>query len=164
MKRVLTTLLICIMSAPVLADSTSHRKVTEEMLLALNIDATMKSMATNIKDMQSRQLKALDLPVGSQPIIDEHLNKTIELLFSAFKWEDIKDQYIDAYVSVYSESEIKDLLTFFRSKSGKKYIEKMPELNALVLKIAESKVQEIQPQMQALGEELKIKLSNTTGN
>lgn len=164
MKHIFAILLFYIISLPILADSISHRKVTEEMLLALNFDSTMTNLATNVKDMRSRELKALELPDNAKPIIDEYLVKINDLLFSSFKWENVKNQYIDAYVSVYSEREIKDLLVFFRSKLGKKYIEQIPKIETLESNILESKIQDIQPQMQALNEELKRKISNAASN
>jgi len=159
MKHTFTALFIFLISLPVLSDSDSHKAATEEMLLALNIDATMANMAENIKDTQARKLRTLGLPANAQPIIDEYLNKTMEVLLSAYKWENIKAQYIDAYVSVYTENEINDLLAFFKSKSGKKYIEKTPEMDALILKITDSRIQYMKPQIQTLNEEFKAKLS-----
>lgn len=160
MKLVIILIVFSTISTSVIADSASHRRMTEELLLALNIEGQMLAIGEDAKQMQYRQFQSSKPPPEAQKIFQDYIDAMMKLIFSALSWENVKSDYINAYISVFEEREIEDLLTFFHSKSGRKYVEKMPELNRLVLQVAEKKMQQLQPQLETLNSQFANKMES----
>ena len=156
MKNILLALLL--VATHSLAQADSHKDTAYKLLEAMKIDAQLEAMAENIKNLQARQLSQLAIPQAAQPIVNDYLTKTQQLLVSTFKSDTVREAYANAYTSVFTEAELKQVLAFYTSPSGKKFLEKQPELNQQVLKVAEQQVAAIQPQIQALRMELQEKL------
>ena len=62
---------------------------------------------------------------------------------------------IELYLKNYTEKEIKDMLVFYESDTGKSIVKKMPSVIQDSILIAQSMVNDFIPKMQALSQELK---------
>ncbi len=134
-------------------------QLATRLIEQLNIDAQTEVMAKNIRDMQARQIAQLNLPPEAMPAVNEYLDKQLALLFSMFKSDQMRTDYAEAYMNVYSHQELKEIVAFYDSPAGKKMLEKTPELNTAISKVAEGYVMKIQPESLKLQEELNKKLS-----
>ena len=148
-----------LISANTFGSEPSSLQLATRLIEQLNIDAQTEVMAKNMRDMQARQIAQFDLPQEAMPAVDEYLDKQLTLLFTIFKSDQMRIDYAKAYANVYSHQELKEIVEFYDSPAGKKMLEKTPELNTAIMKVAEDYVVEIQPETLKLQEELKNKLS-----
>lgn len=158
MKKLIIAI-IFLASTNAIASEPSSIELATKLITQLNIDAQTEVMATNMRDMQARQIAQLNLPPEAMPAVNEYLDKQLALLFSIFKSDQMRTDYAKAYMNVYTHQELKEIVAFYDSPAGIKMLEKTPELNTAIMKVAEGYVMEIQPESLKLQEELKQKLS-----
>ncbi len=71
-----------------------------------------------------------------------------EMIFSFFKT--LKNDFVNMYVSEFTEKELNDITEFYQTPTGKKTIEKMPALMAKGAQIGEEKVRQNLPELQEM--------------
>ena len=82
----------------------------------------------------------------------------IELITNTVNWDKIKPQMTDLYVSNFSENEINDMLAFYRSPTGKKFVEKMPVIMQKSMEIGQKQSRTMIPKLNRLLEQMKKEL------
>jgi uncharacterized protein len=70
-----------------------------------------------------------------------------EFMEKALRWEELKADYLDLYVDLYTEEEMGEMLAFYRSPIGQRMIETMPELMIRSAEISQRRVQKHLPEM-----------------
>lgn len=148
------------------ADENSHRQVANEMLSVLEADKMLDAMYKQLDQFfvtMSREITAkLDVPAEKQPMLKEQLSKYMAkssaLIQEELTWEKLKPQMIDLYVKVYTESELKELIVFYKSPIGQKLLAKMPQIMQESMKISQSQMASLLPKIQALSKEMVAEL------
>jgi hypothetical protein len=116
-----TCLLIIALGLPhtvCLADDASHRKAAETLLMVIKTEQDIQENADRLTEnllRQNPQLAAHNTVVKT--FITKHMN-----------WSTLKDDMINLYVQAFTEDELKQLTTFYRSPLGQKAADKMPQL------------------------------------
>lgn len=119
------------------ADETSHQKVADELLDAMQFDKTMRDSVNSMLDVQIRsnpQLKPFETVM--KKFLEKHMLSG-----------DVKKEISKLYVKEFSESELRELIEFYQTPVGKKSIEKMPVLMRQGAEIGAKKVQENQAEL-----------------
>lgn len=129
--------------------------IAKELLVVMNMDAQLDAMASNIKNVQARQLQKLSIKPEAQPVIEAYLNETMKLLFATFKNQEVKEKYAQLYAATFKEKELEDILKFYQTETGKSFVEKFPSAMSGITKVAEQQLATIQPQMQQLQAQLQ---------
>ncbi len=112
--------------AQVATPSASHRKAAEELMDIMDVsDAMFDSMGQMIK----KQFAA----GGMEDCLDEA--KFMSAIKQAVDYENLKPKLVEIYMKHFSESEINDAVTFYKTPSGRKFIDKMP---ALMMEVSEA--------------------------
>ena len=136
----------------------SHKQVANQLFNTMNIEHQIEAIATDVKDRQAEQIETLSLPEEAKPVIDMYLTKSADLIFDSFRAPRVRQDYVNAYTETFSEEELQDVLAFYQSPTGQKFLAKASELNGIVLTIAQQQMDSIQPQLFQLQSELKDKL------
>ena len=130
-----------VMSAgAVFADEASHRAAAEELLTEANTDKTMKAA---IDTMLAAQLKANRALVPVKDVMRKFLVKHLS-------YESIKEELIDLHVKEFSEAELKEIAAFYRTPTGKKFIEKQPVMMQKGAEMGMRRVQENSAELQTM--------------
>jgi hypothetical protein len=101
-----------------LADTASHRKAAETLLTVIKAEQDIQESADRVLDnllKQNPQLAPHNVAVKT--FITKHVN-----------WPNLKEDMIALYVQEFTEDELKQLATFYRSPVGQKAADKMPQL------------------------------------
>lgn len=151
-------LALALFASPALADAESHKQTAMRLLEATNIDAQLQSIAVSLRDNQARQLARMNLPPAAQPLVQEYLGKTLDLMVSAFSKPELHSAYAETFVEVFTEQELQDALNFFESSAGKKYLDKQSELRAALVPLVQKELAVIQPQLLELQNNLRATL------
>ncbi|MGF1728398.1 DUF2059 domain-containing protein [Photobacterium kasasachensis] len=110
-------------SGSVLADTNSHRQLAEELYKAMNVEATIDIQIESMRNIASRQIAEYNAPAEAKAILQENLNKQLSVHVEMLKSVNLYDAYIDAYMNLFTEQEIKTILDFYTSPTGIKFIE-----------------------------------------
>lgn len=125
------------------ADPTSHRQAVEDLLVAMHTESVMQRSLDTVLDMQ----------VQANPAVAP-FRATMAAFFRKYMgWEAIKQDYIALYMEAFTEAEVKDLIKFYGTKTGKKSAVKVPELMAKGAEIGQRQVQAHMPELLKMLEE-----------
>jgi len=165
MKKILLTL-ICLAALPIaaIAATDSHKKAAEELLIVTNAEKTMERVYPQMETMFKNIIKQSNIPAENVEIAERYLQRIMELVMDEISWEKLKPQLIEIYLEVYSESELNEIVAFYKSPTGQKFIAKMPELMTATMKINQTNLQRIMPKIQAMSEEMMVEVRQQKDN
>lgn len=136
MKRLLmlSALLLTLVTASLQtsAGGQSHYQAAEQLLDMMEMDSLMQKSI--------RQL--LQVQLQRQPQMEPYKDVMLEFLSSYLSWDKLKNEYVDIYVSEFSEKELRDMIAFYETDTGKKAMSKLPQLMSRGAQIGSRRVQE----------------------
>jgi hypothetical protein len=112
-------------------DSSSHFKAAEDFMVALQMEQNINDGISQMVDMQ---IEAKMIPANKKEAYKAFLSKYMN-------WNVLKKDYLQIYISHFSEAEMKDLAAFYRTPIGIKAAKNQNELNAKISKIGQDNVQ-----------------------
>ena len=131
-----------------------ERTMAEELLRLTNVEGNLATMREQVAKMVDTQIDTMDIAEQEKPRLAEHTKQIMALVFEELSWKQMKDQYVDLYVSVYTQEELGGLITFYRSQVGQSFIKKMPELMKRSMEVGQAKMQLLGPRIQSMIEDL----------
>jgi hypothetical protein len=159
------TLLVLItvaLSFGVAAKEDPHRAAVEELLVLIKQDQLIEQMYPQMKQLAMQQLRQADIPAEQSPLIEKYLDQLFVAMQEEMSWDKMKDELVQLYMSVYTEQEIRDLITFYRSSTGQKMIEKIPLLMEQSIVITQKHTQAMMPKIQKIIQEMITEIGEST--
>ena len=122
------------------AISESHTQVTLELLDAMGLE---RSIAQSMGAM-------MDMMMGANPQL-EAVRPAFDTFFAKyFSWAELRDDFALLYATNFTETEIQDLLTFYRTPTGSKAAVMLPTLMEQGGLIGERQVEEHLPELEQM--------------
>jgi hypothetical protein len=161
MKKIALLILCVIFLAPslLLAEGDQKKQLASELLKTMDMKKQFKesyeSMTKQFFPMLMQQIQAQMAKVGKT---DEAAMKKIEavhekaskLVAQEMSWKNIKQDQIELYASTFGEKELKDLNKFFKTETGKKFLDKQQEILRKSFQISQKHLQSIMPKLNTL--------------
>ena len=154
------TLTLFISGASAQADT--HRASIEKLLVLMNQDQLMEEMFPQIKQMLAQQFEQTDLTEEQSRLMENFFDKIFNVMKEEMSWDKMKDDYIQLYISVYTEEEVNELIAFYESPIGRKTIEKMPLLMEKSMAISQKYTMNMMPKIQKIALEMAEEIQATT--
>ncbi len=148
MKKLMFSILLLLFAAfppTLLAGEASHRKAAEEFIESVQSKKGFDLMISSVEDMLSKQFQGTELSPEKRKASIEVSKAMTKMLRELFVWEDMRKLYIDVYIKVFSEKELKELTDFYHSPLGKKVIAKMPELMKISMELNQKEMMKKMP-------------------
>lgn len=125
-----------VLSSFTLTAAEPERKAAAELLEASRFDKTMESSVDAAVQMVKQMHPGLgDKEVPLRKFYEKHLGA-----------KSLRDDVIVMYADIFTEQELKDIAAFYRTKTGQKALEKLPEVMQRTMQIAQARI------MQNMGE------------
>ncbi len=121
------------------ADEASHRAAAEALLNLMDMEKLMGQSVDQMLQMQVQQ----------NPAIAAYQTQMKAFLGKYMSWASMKDDLVKIYTSEFTEPELKELTAFYQTPLGRKTVQKMPALLQKGAEIAQKRVQEHLPELQA---------------
>ena len=119
--------------SPILAqDLNSHESAALDCLLAMNVDKTVNLSAKPIAEGVFK----------NSPDLIKYRQELTNFFDKYICWDHLRDYFIEQYCSKFSESELLEMTSFFKSKTGKKYINTLPQLQSLYSELSQKIMQD----------------------
>ena len=147
--RIVIVLIMAVLISGCSSGSTKRASV-DELLVVTKAQTRMTSIFKQIKQRQLAQLKKMKIPEKLLPIAKDYIHKVSMIYEAEMNWDKVKDDIKNAYTSTYTENEIDDLVTFFKTPEGQIYIEKTPILTQKIIEAEQKHYEKILPRMKAL--------------
>ena len=158
MHRMLVVIAGVLACASAIAQGDSHEEAARALLDAMNAEETIAQSY----DQVLPQLEAMGDQMGvseeEREIFDRYLERMVAALREEMSWEKLEPGMIETYASVYTEQELLDLVEFYESPLGQKFIRKMPELMTATMQLTQEMMQDFLPRVQAIQAELQAEL------
>ena len=84
----------------------------------------------------------------------------IQIMREEMNWSRMEPYMLEAYMNVFDEHEIRDIIVFYRTPTGQKLLDRMPQLMEESMRVTQRMMQDFAPRLQALQEELRIELAS----
>lgn len=143
MKRILVFIFLALVlfsSSTVYAVDDSHKKAAEKLLDMIGMKNVLEQSIEQMLDFQLQQ----------QPALMPYKEVMMKFLKKHMSFESLKNDFINMYVSEFTEKELNDITEFYQTPTGKKTIEKIPALMAKGAQIGEEKVRQNLPELQEM--------------
>ncbi len=132
LNTIILTLSIMFMSAVSFAQiQDSHLKAAEEMLALMEVDKTLTNMFNQMQQMQMDYIKRYAPPDANEEqinLVQEYRVRIGEVMREFYDWNKIKDDYVKLYAEFFTEEEIREVISFYQSTVGQKFIKQQPAL------------------------------------
>lgn len=165
MKRInvfifLTFITLALFAFGVAAQEDTHRASVEKLLVLMKQDQLMEQMFPKIKQLVLQQLQQTDLTEEQSRLMEKYFDKILDVMKEEMSWDKMKDDFIQLYMSVYTEDEVNELITFYESPIGRKTIEKMPLLMEKSMAISQKYTMDMMPKIQEITMEMMNEIQN----
>ena len=140
-------------ASPVRADEASKSAKAEELLQLTQGDQMMKMMEPMMKGMLAQMDK--DMPAEQRAKVGEMQGKMMALVAASLN--KVKPALAKVYTDTYTEEELDGILAFYKSPSGKAFIQKMPEMMQRLMPVMMQMMGDLQPEIKTMMEGMKEK-------
>jgi len=158
MSKLLLILTIVLTTTIAAADQRSHNAAAKELLELMNADQTIELAYEQMHAHMSGMAEQLGVTEETRPTLDVHIEKMVEVMKEEMSWDKMEPYIVAAYVSVYSEEELRELGEFYASPLGQKFVAKMPELMEATMKMTRDMMAALMPRFTEVQQELRAEL------
>jgi hypothetical protein len=156
MKKLITALLLFAALATTL--SANKEAQIERMLKLANVSNMMDSVLQQMQAQLDRQFQPQATTDAKKAIVEKYTQEIVSTTKAALEWNKIKKPFIELYMKVYTEKELKELIKFYESPVGKKMIAKMPELMQKTMILSQQLMRPMIPKIQAIAKKMSEEL------
>ncbi len=151
MKNIKIIFLAVLLSYSFTSFANSEAEVEAAKLMkVMNMDKVMNDSMSNMVDIQIQQ----------QPTLAPFKLVMMKFFQKHMSWESLEFEFIYIYSQAFTAKELKELTAFYETPTGKKTIEKMPQLMAQGAQIGAARVQENMAELQAMIKEESERLKH----
>jgi hypothetical protein len=122
------------------ADAESHRAAVRELMELTGVPERVPDVNAQVIALQ---LQGMPLLEQFRPALEAWMHRYLS-------WEAVGEQYIDLYVTMFTEQEIEDMLAFYRTPTGRKAVRLLPVLMEKGGEIALEQFRKHQADLQAM--------------
>ena len=151
MKNIKIIFLAVLLSYSFTSFANSEAEVEAAKLMkVMNMDKVMNDSMSNMVDIQIQQ----------QPTLAPFKSVMMKFFQKHMSWESLEFEFIYMYSQAFTAKELKELTAFYETPTGKKTIEKMPQLMAQGAQIGSARVQENMAELEAMIKEESERLKH----
>ncbi|MDD5772813.1 MAG: DUF2059 domain-containing protein [bacterium] len=146
MKKVIAGLILAVLlsfNQNLMASEETHRKTTEELIKVLKVEEMENQGFEQLKQMFMDQTDQMLMSLQDDAKINAAKEKYIGILNKELTWTNLKSKYMELYMELFTEEEMKGIMAFYKSPAGQKFMEKTPDLMDRSMQIGEKTVSEI---------------------
>ncbi len=154
MSKLILFATLALLSINVVGQQQSHTDAAKQLLDLMNADQSIEQAYGQMYSQLSGMAEQLGITEDQRPMFESYLERMVVVMKEELSWERMEPFVIDAYVSVYSEEELKELSEFYASPIGQKFVAKMPELMQATMEMSQKMMGELIPRITAIQQEL----------
>lgn len=155
-------LFTCLISPAFAADTppsdASLHELMEVMHMHSTLDSTLKQVEGMMRSSVESGLAGKSLDDGQRKIVESGEVKMRDLIVSTMTWDKMEPMYLDIYRRSFSQKEIDDTLTFYKSPSGQAVVAKLPVVMQETMKSVQAEMNTLTPEIQRIARETTSEL------
>ena len=163
-RTVLTFSAVLLIGTTVCAAPASEESV-EALLEVTRVQSTVASMATEYEEIMRQGLEqsfySHNISVAQQKVLDRMVPQFAAMLRDEMDWGKLKPMYIALYRETFDQSEVNELIEFYKSAPGQAFVKKMPMLTRKTMALTQSHIQALAPKIKSAVANALIEARNT---
>lgn len=118
----------------------SHRKAALELIAITEMETSLTGQAEMMVDLQVQQ----------NPLIEPYRDVLLKWVRNTMTWEAMAPRMIQLFMDTFTESELRDLVAFYKTPTGKKALTQLPVLFEQGAKIGQELAEKNQAELEAM--------------
>lgn len=144
------------------ADSASHRKAVDDLMDTMQAESVLTAwrkrldgQAIDVINESVNGKSEAELSETQRAAIQRFSSRANASLDETLTWARLREPIAQAYLNTYTESEVRELLDFYRSKIGQKALRQGPRLAEEINQVMRAQIQKTLPEFQRIGQDFK---------
>ena len=129
----------------------SHRAAAAELLAVTETERLIREGIAS----------AFDLQVRANPLLGPFRDVMQRYADKYLDWATMQPELVDVYTSTFTEPELRDMIAFYRTPTGRKVVRLLPEVTARAQQVAERRVAAHVDELQQMIQQRAIELQRT---
>ncbi len=130
----------------------------------MNAESMIDNIYSQMDQVMQGMWQQLGVKPSEQEMFDKFMSKMVSIMKSEMNWAKMKEPMIKIYLKHYSEKEIKDMISFYKSDSGQSMIQKMPAVMGDSMLLSQEMMKDFIPKLQKMSKELEEELAAARKN
>ncbi len=139
--------------AAVFAQSESHIAAAKRLDTLMTSDEVVEGMHQQLVAHMRRVMGESGDTPAEKEIHQKYDQKVIDLMLESLSPEKLSAMQVKLFVKVYTEQEIEELIVFYDSPTGRKFLAKQPEITGEVMQLTQSLLEGVMPKIMILSKE-----------
>jgi uncharacterized protein len=139
-------------AADIAAPKDEKTALAIQVLEVTKFDNIVKAMQQQVGAGIRSQFPQYADCADAQPVMDEFVGAVSDKVAQTVGSDDFKADIAAIYSESFSAEELREIIDFYQSPLGRKWIERMPELMQKSMQISQSRLQAMTPEITAIGE------------
>ncbi len=118
----------------------THRQAALELIAITEMETSMTAQAETMVDLQVQQ----------NPLIQPYRDVLVKWIKKTMAWDAMAPQMTQLFMDTFSESELRDLIAFYKTPTGKKALTQLPVLFEQGAKIGQELAEKNQAELEAM--------------
>ena len=159
MKRLVSPALLVVMvcvgiPAPAAAQDEARMKMATRLLELLEARKMIERQTDALMKSQIEAIAAVGQGAGMPPAeikkLESLQSEIRDLIITEISWDAIVKEGIPIYASLFTEEELRGMITFFETPAGRAWVQKSPEITTRMMQIMQPRIAAIMPKMMEL--------------
>lgn len=145
------------------ADDASHQKAVEDLLDVMHAEVLIK----DIRERTLAQFSAMveqqtrnELTEAQREISQRYTKKLTDLMGEFLTWPKMRALQISVYKKVFTEAEVGELIAFYSTPSGQKFLARAPEIMSVTMTEMQGEMKAMLPRIRQITEEMAAEMKH----
>jgi hypothetical protein len=159
LRALFAAMLLTLLSSQVMADAASHAAAARQLLKLVNADQIAGPWFGQVNQMFAQRFIETQAPESKKAVLESYQAKADATLNKVVGWDKLEPEMVKLYTKGFSEAELNELIAFYKSPLGQKVLKQMPALFSESMKMTQSKLEPVVPQINQLLEQMTKELA-----
>lgn len=143
-----TTLLIALLTLNVFAAEETKEQKAKELMKIMEVSKVIDSSLAEVSKFTDQMVDAQQLSAEQKVKAKKIAKASVGKTFKAMKAIDWDKMFSEIYAEVFTKDELTELIKFYKSPIGKKFLEKQPQLTSATMQKMQVEMSKVMPQIQ----------------
>ena len=161
MKKLIWIILLTFSTYNINAETDSKKQLVDELIVLTNVAAMVDMMYSQMEKVTQNMTKQLGIKPSENEYQQSFKKKMFTLLREELNWDKMEEPTRAIYLKHYTEQELRDIVAFYKTESGKSMVTKMPLIVQDSMMMTQALMKDFIPKLQKLREELVKELEES---
>ena len=155
LSRIILVTALLLPSAATAADQDNRKALAEELVSIMQPEKMVNQTMEQVSAVMKQQMQSMDIPASMKAETDRMAQEMMAYVKEKLDWSKLKPQYVDMYADVFTEDELRQVVTFYKSPGGQAFLNKTPQLMQRSMAMMQGVLSDLPQRMQEMAQKIK---------